>query len=365
MTSPPDRQTFPCGQCGAKLEFQPGAVTLKCPYCQFENQIEASREKVVEQDFEAMLSELDASAPREDHATVKCDACAAEVDRPPNQTSFTCPFCGSNIVSQAVSRTLIKPQAVLPFGVTRDQANGAFRKWIGSLWFAPSAVKRQTELRERMQGIYLPHWTYDCKTITQYRGHRGDAYYVTESYSTTVNGKSVRQTRQVRKIRWSPASGTVHNTFDDVLVNASNSLPREYVQKLEPWDLKNAVDYRDDYLAGFRAESYQIDLKQGFGAAAERMKPVIHTAICRDIGGDEQSVDWTHIEYLNVTFKHLLLPVWLSTYRFRNRPFRMFVNARTGEVQGERPYSWAKISAAVVCGLLFIGAMIYLFGNGR
>ncbi|MDX2147162.1 MAG: hypothetical protein SFZ23_06530 [Planctomycetota bacterium] len=350
---------FPCGQCGAKLDFKPGAESLSCPYCGYVNAIEASAEHVVEQDFRETLRALEAAAPREEHLRVKCDACAAEIDRPPNVTSLQCPFCGSNIVAQAACQTHIKPQGVLPFKVTKAEAMAGLRQWVAKLWFAPGALKAQMQTDAGVKGIYLPYWTYDAKTTTKYRGQRGDAYYVNESYTTVVNGKTVRQTRRVRKVRWSARSGVVHNTFDDVLVNASHSLPRQFVEKLEPWDLKNVVDYKDEYLSGFSAESYQIDLSEGFAAAQQRMQPTIHATICADIGGDEQRVDWMSVHHDAITFKHLLLPVWLLAYRFKSKAYRTFVNARTGEVQGERPYSWGKISVAII-GLIVVVAILVL-----
>lgn len=357
------KTSFPCAQCGAKLEFQPGAATLKCPYCSHENAIEQTQTQVIENDFRAMLDTLEAAAPREEHNTVKCDACAAEVDRPPNVTSFTCPFCGSNIVSQAVCKNLIKPGAVLPFKITRDQATAAFRKWASSRWFAPNALKSRTELRERLQGIYLPYWTYDCKSLTRYEGKRGEHYYETQWVTVVVNGKSQRQPRQVRRTRWYPAAGTVRNTFDDVLVSGGTTLPEKFVRALEPWDLKSVVDYKDDYLAGFQAQSYLVGLKEGFSAAGELMKPKIHMTIRQDIGGDEQMITRTDINYSDITFKHLLLPVWLSTYRFKDKPYRLFINARTGEVAGEHPYSWVKISLTAFAALIVV-LIILLLARG-
>ena len=62
----------------------------------------------------------------------------------------------------------------------------------------------------------------------------------------------------------------------------------------------------------------------------------------------------------DVTFKHILLPVWLVAYRFRGRTYRFVVNARTGRVQGERPWSAWKIALAVILGAAFAGGIGYL-----
>jgi hypothetical protein len=200
-----------------------------------------------------------------------------------------------------------------------------------------------------IDGAYIPAWTYDSDTDSDYTGERGDDYTDTETY-TDSEGKT--QTRTVTRTRWTSVSGEVELHFDDVLVIASNSLPRKYADALEPWDLDHLVGYRDEYLSGFVAESYQIDLPQGFEIAKEIMSPDIRAAIERDIGGDHQRIGSVDTQYSNTTFKHALLPIWISAYRYNDRTFRFLVNARSGEVQGERPYSVIKILLAILFGVL-------------
>jgi hypothetical protein len=230
------------------------------------------------------------------------------------------------------------------------------------LWFAPSELKRRAE-RAQIAGVYIPCWTYDCGTTSDYTGQRGDDYWDTQTYTSFENGRSVTRTRQVRKTRWWPASGRVADDFDDVLVLASRSLPSGYAEALEPWDLKDLVPYRDEYLSGFVAESYQIALPEGFEIAKGIMADAIRATIARDIGGDHQRIHSVDTRYFNVTFKHALLPVWISAYRFHDRTFRFLVNARTGEVQGERPYSWVKITLAVLAALAVIAIIMLIMSQ--
>jgi hypothetical protein len=129
--------------------------------------------------------------------------------------------------------------------------------------------------------------------------------------------------------------------------------------------LPNLVPYADEYLSGFRAESYQVSLPEGFEAAKEVMAPVIEATIRRDIGGDEQQIHSKQTQYRRITFKHILLPVWLTAYRFREKVFRILINARTGEVQGERPYSAWKIAGTVLVGLAIIGIIIIVSAHSK
>jgi DNA-directed RNA polymerase subunit RPC12/RpoP len=356
QTQPPVHRQFPCKNCGAALQFQPGTESLVCPYCGTVNEIPKSEERVEEYDYVHALRTIPPDQLVETLA-VRCNTCGAETTLKPNVTAARCPFCGSPIVAQATSRRLIKPKALLPFYVTHDQAGSAFKDWIGSRWFAPNELKARAE-RAEINGVYIPSWTYDADTTSDYTGQRGDDYWDTETYTTMENGRSVTRTRQVRKTRWRYASGTVYEHFDDVLVLASTSLPKGYAEALEPWDLNNLVAYQDEYLSGFVAESYQLDLPQGFEVAKSIMAEHIEGLIRTDIGGDHQRISSVDTRYANITFKHTLLPVWISAYRFHDRTFRFLVNARTGEVQGERPYSWIKITLFVLMILAIIGIIM-------
>lgn len=344
---------YPCENCGAKLEFAPGQMALKCPYCSHENEIDdgGGFAAVEELCFHTSIAELAAAAPREAHTTVKCSSCAAVIDKPPHATSMSCPFCASNIVAQESTAALIRPNCILPFHVPREKAVDSFRAWLKSRWFAPNALKNEGRLDAAMSGAYVPGWTYDSFVTTRYEGQRGDAYYV-----TVGSGKN---RRTVRKVRWSYRAGVVTNTFDDVLVIATLTLPEKRLNGLEPWDLKAVVPYSDDYLAGFRAECYQIDLAQAFEIAKGIMAETIRGTIRRDIGGDEQRITKMFSQYDKLTYKHLLLPVWVSAYRYQGKLFQFLVNARTGEVQGDRPYSWIKITLfTIMC--MIVAAIIGL-----
>jgi hypothetical protein len=172
-------------------------------------------------------------------------------------------------------------------------------------------------------------------------GQRGTAYYV------TVRGKDGK-THRVQKMRWTRVSGRVARFFDDVVILASRSLPKHFTDALQPWGLEALTEYRPDYLSGFRAEGYTVDLDEGMQEARGIMDARIRHDIARDIGGDAQRIGVVETQLSDVTFKHILLPVWLAAYRYGGKPYRFVVNGQTGKVQGERPYSAIKIAIAVI-----------------
>ncbi len=348
-----------CSNCSAKLKFSPGTNSLKCEYCGTVNEIEISEEEIEEIDFDKFLNENDTSVEKQEIVTIKCNSCGAETTLDPNIVSDSCAFCGSNIVlTDGTSCSIIKPKSLLPFIVDSKKAFTLFRTWIKKLWWAPSALKKFAKLNKKIAGMYIPFWTYDSNTTCQYRGQRGDNYTTTETYSTVVNGKSVTKTRTVTRIRWRSASGSVNNKFDDVLVVATTSLPKKYLEKLEPWDLDSLIPFDEKYLSGFRTESYQVGIKEGFDDAKIKMTKEIKVTVKKDIGGDHQRISKMNTKYNDITFKHILLPVWISAYKFKDKVYRFMINARTGEVQGERPYSWIKITLAVLAVLAIIAAIV-------
>jgi DNA-directed RNA polymerase subunit RPC12/RpoP len=352
--------TIKCKNCGANLKFAPGTLHLNCQYCNTDNPIVIEKIDIIENDYNKFLDENSNVAEQQTVSTVKCNTCGASTTLAPNVTSNNCPYCDTPlIVTNATNNKLIKPKYLLPFKIERNKAKTDFVKWVGGLWFAPSKLKQYAEhSAEKLKGVYMPYWTYDTNTVSDYSGQRGEYYYVTETYRDS-NGNS--QTRQVRHTAWYPASGTVRNSFDDILICASHSLPQKLVTELEPWDLPELISYDDKFLAGFVTESYQTELKQGFEEAKKRMTSKIEGSVRSDIGGDTQQISSINTQYNDITFKHILLPLWISAYKYNEKVYRFTINARTGEVQGERPWSAIKIALAILGGLAIIVGGIILF----
>jgi hypothetical protein len=213
-------------------------------------------------------------------------------------------------------------------------------------------VKRLAKTDAGFIGMYVPYWTFDAATRTDYTGQRGD------DYTRTI--REGDQTRTIVETRWTSCSGEVARDFDDVTVVASRSLPEGYLDKLEPWDLGELLPYDPSYLRGFGAQHYQLDLAGGFGRAQDKMAPPIRRDICADIGGDKQAIRSQETRYYGVTFKHVLLPIWLNSFRYGAKTYSFVINGRTGEVQGQRPWSWIKIGLAALAAAAVVLVFVML-----
>jgi hypothetical protein len=232
--------------------------------------------------------------------------------------------------------------------------------WLGRLWFAPNGLVEYARKGRALSGLYVPYWTFDAATRSAYSGQRGTYYYETRMVTVEVNGKRQQRQEQVRETRWQSVSGRVARAFDDVLVMASQSLPRGYTEGLAPWDLGALQPYRPDFLAGFLAEGYTVSLSDGNALAQQIMAQTIRGDVARDIGGDAQQITAINTDYRAETFKHILLPVWMAAYKYNGKTFRFVVNGQSGKVQGERPYSAWKITFAVIAAALILGTIAYL-----
>ncbi len=360
----PDEHLFPCPQCGADLRFEPASGSMVCDFCGYSSPAETGdtpAETVRERDFRAALEARLPEAETVESRDWSCPNCGAHITMDEATHASECPFCATPIVLDTGKSRRIKPQGVVPFALDERAARKAMTDWLGRLWFAPNGLREYARKGRRMQGIYVPYWTYDADTQTRYTGQRGDAYYVTRTITRDGKTQTIRQ----RKIRWRPVSGRVARFFDDVLVLASRALPKKYTDALAPWQLGDLRPYRPDFLAGFMAEAYTVGLEEGFAQARAHMDAVIRRDIRFDIGGDEQRISSVDTTIRDVTFKHILLPVWLAAYKYRGKTYRFVVNGQTGKVRGERPYSAWKIALAVIVGLIVAGGIGYLAASNR
>ena len=339
---------FPCDTCGGDMRFDPGGDRLVCGHCGASQPVEHGGAPAVEEiDIRDGLAASGAVA-QEETQVADCPNCGARFEFDPAIHAAECPFCATPVVKDTGTDRHIKPAALVPFALEQTAAKDAMKGWLGNLWFAPNGLAKYARDGAKMQGIYVPFWTYDAQTESDYTGQRGDTYFVTQT--VIRDGKPVRV--QVPRIRWTPRRGRVRRFFDDVLILASPSLPKTHTDALEPWDLSGLQPYAPQYIAGFRAEAYRVTLEEGLREARARMDAVIARDVRLAIGGDQQRIHSVRTKVTDVTFKHILLPVWIAAYRYRGKSFRFVVNGQTGKVRGERPYSAWKIALAVGAALI-------------
>lgn len=359
-----------CENCGAAVYWKPSAQGLACEHCGAVRSVERLPGHILERPLtQTSQSEAEAQHPDAGLATkaLRCDNCGARVVLVEREISQACSFCGSShVLPDEERRAAIRPESLIPLMLPREQVAQAFSAWLASLWFRPNALKR-LDVYDAV-GLYVPAWTFDARADSSWTAQAGYYYYVTESYTTVVNGRSVLRTRQVRKVRWEPASGRRRDVFDDLQVLASKGIDPQLALELGRFDTQALVPYRPEYLIGWEAEEYVIDLEAGWRLGEERMRSMQEDRCSSDVPGDTQRDLRVSTRLDDVRWKHVLLPLWSLTYRFQGKPYAVLIHGQSGAIVGRAPYSWTKIFALVFL-LLVLGLALFLAtqtgGGGR
>lgn len=345
---------YPCPSCGAVLLFKPATGVLECDFCKTEKPIEAATPKKHPYSDVKNIKEF-----HTDPQELACTKCGASFSRPSYILADLCPYCKTPALSK--QNNPISIDGLIPFKISHKEAQKLFKKWVGSLWFAPTAFTKYLEGDNKLEALYTPHWNFDTDTTTHYSGQRGDAYYVmvNKHVRDKNGGTRVVQVRE-RRIRWSPVRGVVHASFSEVTTPASEFVDKQIVEKLSPWDHSELEGFSHEFLSGLSAQEYTTPVSFGFRDMEQKIAPAIRQKIRYDIGGDEQRIESLSTHYSNTLFQNNLYPVWRATFVWNKKEYDYAVNGQNGKVSGERPYSIVKIAFAVASVVAIIAVLYYI-----
>ena len=206
---------------------------------------------------------------------------------------------------------------------------------------------------EQFKGIYEPSFVFASDTFSSYDGKLGEDYYV-----TVRRGKN---TVTERRTRWFFVSGGYNKSFDGIVIEAASSLDQSQMNKLLPYDLGSAEQYKREYLAGFAAERYNESLDNSFEGAKSVMDDDIRASILSQYKYDRVAYLNVNTNYGNIKFNYTLLPVWVCGYKFREKLWSFLVNGRTGKATGKVPVSVPKAIFTAVLAAGVIGVLVWLF----
>ncbi len=336
--------------------FSPKDGEMKCDFCDTIDPIETSSSIREHDYYEGLSLEENRSSSIEDKE-ISCPKCGGSFTTQPHIISSSCHYCGTPTITKSVRA--IPPESLLPFVLTQKEAKDRLHKWIGSLWFAPTVFIKYFRGDQELQGLYIPHWSYDSNTSSIYSGERGDRYYVTVTRRVMINGKEELRDVEEARIDWTPVDGSVSLAFDDIIIGGCETLPRGLVDSISPWNTRELLHFDQRYLSGFRSEEYTTTLGRGFEYAKDEMNRTIRNRIRSDIGGDEQRIHNVHTQYDDILYKNMLFPIWTATFKWKDKSYRYLINAQTGKVAGDRPYSIVKIAFLVAIILSIVAVAIY------
>ncbi|MCX6551279.1 MAG: zinc ribbon domain-containing protein [Acidobacteria bacterium] len=348
-------QKHACPACGAQAEWNASKQLLVCPFCGTEAPYEIDKDtgKIQELDLIKALRELpeEQRGWQTERRSVQCQSCKAVMVYDPARMGQNCEFCGSPaLVDYQEVKSPIRPQSLLPFKATQTQVRDNIKRWYGSKWFAPNALKSKA-LVDQIKGLYIPYWTFDAQVHCRWEAEAGYHYYVTEEYR---DNQGHTQTRQVQRTRWEHASGEIDHFFDDEPIAGTKGVDLSLLQQVEPFPTAEVVPYDTAYLSGFVVEHYQVVLVDAAKQSRDAMHGKLMELCGQQVPGDTFRNLQIEPQYSGETFKHVLVPIWLLTYTFGKKTFQVVANGYTGVIAGRYPKSAWKIFFVVMAVLLVI-----------
>ena len=352
---------FKCPGCGARPVWDPSSAGMKCPFCGTASEVPHDTTPPLVYDIRTAPT-ADMEEWGDQKRVVKCGGCGAQTILGRDESASFCPFCGSPQVLEDQARAGIAPESVIPFCVPMEQAVRSFRTWLKGKLFAPGKAKKMASLGQIL-GVYMPHWAYNSHTRTHYTGQAGYHYYVDVPVTVERNGKKVTETRREQRTRWEPTSGYVEKQFLDILIPGSQRLPQRLLKQVQPFDLRRLCRYQPGFLSGFLAEKAAVDVQQGWTEAQDVIRRTMQDMARQDIlsHADEAQVSSIDSEHDHVRYKLSLLPMYISSFAYKDKSYHVLVNGQTGQCGGEAPVSVPRVILAVLLVAAVIGGIVYLW----
>ncbi len=347
---------YKCENCGDTMTFDPKSGTLKCPACEHSIEILDDQSKVVEHTL-SLDSKRSIKVEEKETHTMECTSCGAKVEVSGETTAVDCPYCGSSFVLASKQEDALIPDGLVAFKFDQRGASELFGKWINNRFWAPNALKGLHQ-KGKIQGIYLPYWTFDAQVFSRYTARGGKRRVKTYR-------DSEGNTRTRTYVDWYPTSGHVQKFIDDELVPATTKVSSNILDKLDTFDTKAVVSYSPEYMSGYSAQCYSVDLSDAHEVAKDKMEEQIRQLVRRDVLRRYDEVADIRIApvYSDETYKHIMLPIYSAAYHYNDKVFNLLINGQTGEVEGEYPKSAVKITIAVILAILLVVLFYVFFGN--
>ncbi|HXG56704.1 MAG TPA: hypothetical protein VNJ03_15105 [Vicinamibacterales bacterium] len=346
-------EKYPCAACGAQAAWNPTRQLLVCSFCGTAApfSVDAATGALMEHDLVKALREIP-DADRgwlEAKRTVQCQSCKAVSVFDTSRVGQNCDFCGSpSLLDYTEIKAPIRPQGLLPFKVDQGKVREQIRRWFATKWLAPGNL-RSRALVDRLHGVYIPYWTFDAHVVCPWTAEAGHYYYTSETYR---DNKGRSQTRQIRHVRWEPASGEVRHVFDDEPVAGSHGVRHDLLSEVEPFATAELVGYDTAFLAGFVVEHYQVILFDAAEQSQQSMFVKVRELCASAVPGDTYQNLQINPSYSERTFKHVLVPIWLLSYTYGAKVYQVVVNGHSGQMAGDYPKSPWKILLLVLVVLI-------------
>ena len=340
---------YKCPNCGGAIRFDTAAQKMKCPYCDTEFDMDTLK------DYDNILNgdekeTINWSAPngsweegeRDGLSVYSCNSCGGEIVGDDTLGATSCPFCGNPVVMTGKWEKGLRPDLVIPFKLDKKQAKEKFYNFLKGKILLPKIFKDENNIEE-IKGLYVPFWLYDAATNSRFRfkckkirswSDSSYTYTETSNYAVTRAGEYA--------FRAVPADASVK--MDDTLM-----------QSIEPFDLREAVDFQTAYLAGFLADKYDVSSDMQKTVVNDRIRNSVEQAFRNTVTGYSYvTTEQSSVNIDNTLTRYALYPVWVFTTRWKDKPYIFAMNGQTGKFVGDLPLD------KVLRAKIFVGATALL-----
>ncbi len=345
---------YKCPTCGADIQYTAGEDSIQCKYCDSVISIGALAE--YEKDLNKQKPdsfnwrEYDKNGGNGDWSdaelsmmqTYRCAHCGGEIIGDGSTIATTCPYCDNPVVMGSSIDGILRPDYVIPFEKKREEVFSAYRKFLSGRFLLPHKFKSVSP--DDLKGIYVPFWLFDCDsngsiTLNAVRIHRwSDSRY---NYTKTDYYNVVREGKM---------------GFERVPVDGSSKMDDTFMESIEPYDFREALDFNSAYLAGFFADRYDVDVTHSIQRANQRIRNSTIEMLRSTVNGyNTVTVNHSDVHIDEGDIHYALLPVWMMNTKYGGKTYTFAMNGQTGKMVGELPIDKRKL--ALTCVGTFLASL--------
>ncbi len=336
--------SYKCPHCTAPLTFKPGADNVVCDYCGDEFAIKtivelfARQEEAAAKERQAKEQKWDTEAAggewsAEEATSLRafaCSACGAEIVCDENTMATECCYCGNPTMLPARFDGLLKPDLIIPFQKTKEEAVAALKEFYKGKYLLPSSFTRENRV-EAIQPMYVPFWLFDAQV-------EADAVFRAEKVRRYKRGKD-----EVVETKYYSCHRVGRMRFRKIPADGSRKMDDAYMDSIEPFDYDGLVPFSSAYLAGFLADKYDVTAEECAARADTRMENTAFAELQRRVPG----YDYVRRESGSVVKEqgdvvYAMVPVWILSTKYRGKVYTFMMNGQTGKVVGSLPYDKGK-----------------------
>lgn len=328
----PESTIYRCPCCGAALTFGGHSQQMECASCG--NSFPVETLKAISQAPSEDTEHLNWSPAQENSFTpqeynslraYRCQTCGAEILTDSTTAATECVYCGNPSVLPDALTGVYRPDGVLPFKKTKEEAQAAFRKHCKGKKLLPTGFDDESRV-EKITGVYVPFWLFrsdaqaDCAyNATRVTSHRSGQYLVTKTHHYLLH-----------------RAGAM--AFSEVPVDGSAKMDDTLMESIEPFRYEDVKGFDIAFLSGYQASRYDVDARQCQPRADERVRQSVAEIMRGTVSGYHSvTVRNTRIELNNSRVSMVLMPVWMLNTRWKDKTYTFAMNGQTGLFIGDLP----------------------------